>query len=319
MNYAKLPYSFIKISLFLFLTVFTGIKFSVAQNCACAICGRSCADIQKYGHLPSCKYYNTPKSSGSPSSNPIGGGTALPPTFGTINSMIDILNTPTETPNNNVENEKQKKIEEEELRNKAIRDERHERVIKDMKALPDGKPKETTKYFAIVAECSGDNIEVKQNGVWRKLACPSNGWIINPSDSVKTGDNSTIKMNMLEDKITLLINPNSGFLIPDNNMFFSLELFYGRIRAEIKKLNKKLEVRTPSAVTSVRGTKFISDVSPDGATEILLYEGELEIETTGSKEKVILTAEKKIKITADGKVDTIEKVDLNLLKDLFKE
>lgn len=45
--------------------------------------------------------------------------------------------------------------------------------------------------------------------------------------------------------------------------------------------DSKFEIRTPTATAGVRGTTFSIEVGPDGSTEILVYEGDVEVQSGG--------------------------------------
>jgi type II secretory pathway pseudopilin PulG len=50
---------------------------SAQSNCACAVCGRSCDDIAKYGHATSCTYYVAPSTASSTSTSTSPGSSSL--------------------------------------------------------------------------------------------------------------------------------------------------------------------------------------------------------------------------------------------------
>lgn len=59
-----------------------------------------------------------------------------------------------------------------------------------------------------------------------------------------------------------------------------LELDVGRIFVRVMRslsADSKFEVRTPTATAGVRGTTFSVEVGADGSTEILVYEGDVEV------------------------------------------
>ncbi len=77
---------------------------------------------------------------------------------------------------------------------------------------------------------------------------------------------------------------------------------FGAIRAWVKKKSKKFEVRTPSAVTSVRGTTFAMSTDEAGATTIELIEGELAVTNAKTSGETLLKGGEKMTISAEGEV-----------------
>lgn len=67
----------------------------------------------------------------------------------------------------------------------------------------------------------------------------------------------------------------------------SLRLFkldVGRILVQVMRAlsaSSKFEVRTPTATAGVRGTEFSVRVKPNGSTEVLVYEGNVAVESGG--------------------------------------
>jgi hypothetical protein len=72
---------------------------------------------------------------------------------------------------------------------------------------------------------------------------------------------------------------------------FSLRMFIGEIVAQIKKrLGETAPFRmgTPSAVITVRGTRFSVEVNKKGRTTVQVYEGIVEVEGLGEKPRAVL-------------------------------
>jgi len=68
----------------------------------------------------------------------------------------------------------------------------------------------------------------------------------------------------------------------------SIEVTTGRIWASVEKLKpgSKFEVKTPSAVATVRGTAFEISVAPDGTTTVKTTEGEVLVQSQGQQQSV---------------------------------
>ena len=68
---------------------------------------------------------------------------------------------------------------------------------------------------------------------------------------------------------------------PAKDQFFSLELLIGKVVTKIKKkLNAEPSFRmgTPTAVITVRGTEFLTEVDKNGKTQVFVYEGVVEVQ-----------------------------------------
>ncbi len=122
-------------------------------------------------------------------------------------------------------------------------------------------------------------------GEWERQKT-GQGTILRSGDEVRTGPNSKAVIE-LPDGHTIQLAPGSVFRVldEDNGIF---ELISGRIRAIIKKFAKRFEVRTPAAVTSVRGTEFTLDVGNDGTTTVTVLQGSVEVRDLASNASVSL-------------------------------
>ncbi|MBI5598037.1 MAG: FecR domain-containing protein [Elusimicrobia bacterium] len=96
---------------------------------------------------------------------------------------------------------------------------------------------------------------------------------------ITTGDGAA--NILLPDGTSLTLGPHSRFDTKDWTLhsgelyYESLDALFGKARAAIRGKFKKFEVRTPSCVTSVRGTKFQLS-----AAALTLFDGEVETSTS---------------------------------------
>ncbi|MFZ5516718.1 MAG: FecR family protein [Candidatus Zhuqueibacterota bacterium] len=82
----------------------------------------------------------------------------------------------------------------------------------------------------------------------------------------------------LNDKSLIRIGENSSIILSKTNLTnLNSEVTTGRVWANIKTLKKKssFEMRTPTAVCSIRGT--IYRVDADSSTKVLVYEGAVDV------------------------------------------
>lgn len=94
----------------------------------------------------------------------------------------------------------------------------------------------------------------------------------------------------------------------------TLKLLYGRIRALISKTQtKKFEVRTPSVVTGVRGTDFLTRHIPSQGSEIAVLSGQVQVAPVeASKPKLDLKPRESVVEDAKGdfKVEAVTKAQV---------
>jgi hypothetical protein len=100
----------------------------------------------------------------------------------------------------------------------------------------------------------------------------------------------------LSDGSDILVKPNTRLVLkqPETSGWKYFQILVGRVRTQIQKhLNgtPAFQIGTPSAVISVRGTKFNVEVDRRGFTEVDVDEGVVELEaTSGQGESVLITA-----------------------------
>jgi len=146
-------------------------------------------------------------------------------------------------------------------------------------------------------------VSIKQaDGTWKELSV---GTILKDGDIIKTGPKSSFTIQLPDGNI-VSVGPNSVFTYQEDSSHYRLNLMIGRLKAWVKKYGKRFEVRTPCAVTSVRGTEFI--VEHDAAaniTTIYLYEGIVDVNNTKG-ETFELNAGKIMTVDSSGKTDKSE-------------
>ena len=87
-------------------------------------------------------------------------------------------------------------------------------------------------------------------------------------------------------------------LVDDPDKFLQKE--FGALRANVKKYSKKFEVRTPSAVTSARGTAFTVTTDDTGATVVEMIQGVVDVSNLKTSAVSSLKEGEKITIAQDG-------------------
>jgi hypothetical protein len=126
------------------------------------------------------------------------------------------------------------------------------------------------------------------------FAAPVRGEVLPPDTTVNTDEGRLLLK--LSDGSDVLVRPHTKLLLkqPEASGWKYFQLMLGRIRTQIQKRtggSPAFQIGTPSAVISVRGTKFDVEVDRRGFTEVDVDEGVVELEAvTGRGESVLITA-----------------------------
>lgn len=123
---------------------------------------------------------------------------------------------------------------------------------------------------------------------------PVRGEVLPPDTTVSTDDGRLLLK--LSDGSDILVRPHTKLVLkqPEANGWKYFQMLVGRVRTSIQKRmggSPAFQIGTPSAVISVRGTKFDVEVDRRGLTEVDVEEGTVELEgLTGRGESVMITA-----------------------------
>src|SRR6267142_2107060 len=126
------------------------------------------------------------------------------------------------------------------------------------------------------------------------FAAPVRGEILPPDTTVSTDDGRLLLK--LSDGSDVLVRAHTKLLLkqPEASGWKYFQLLMGRVRTQIQKRmggSPAFQIGTPSAVISVRGTKFDVEVDRRGFTEVDVDEGVVELDSLArSGESVMLTA-----------------------------
>jgi uncharacterized membrane protein YgcG len=126
------------------------------------------------------------------------------------------------------------------------------------------------------------------------FAAPVRGEILPPDTRVSTDDGRLLLK--LSDGSDVLVRAHTKLLLkqPEASGWKYFQLLMGRVRTQIQKRmggSPAFQIGTPSAVISVRGTKFDVEVDRRGFTEVDVDEGVVELEAvTGRGQSVMITA-----------------------------
>jgi hypothetical protein len=144
---------------------------------------------------------------------------------------------------------------------------------------------------ATVSEFKG-SVSIQLPG--QALHAPSRGEILPAEATVSTEDGRLLLR--LSDGSNLLVRPNTRLVLkqPEESGWRYLQLLLGRVRAEVQKRlggSSGFQMGTPSAVISVRGTRFEVEVNREGLTEVDVHEGVVQLDSAkGLGESVMIRA-----------------------------
>jgi len=123
---------------------------------------------------------------------------------------------------------------------------------------------------------------------------PARGTLLPPETTISTDDGRLLLR--LSDGSEILVRSHTRLVLkqPETNAWRYLQLMIGRIHSQIQKHlggTPPLQIGTPSAVISVRGTAFDVEVDRRGITEVDVQEGTVELDSnSGRGEPVLITA-----------------------------
>jgi hypothetical protein len=128
----------------------------------------------------------------------------------------------------------------------------------------------------------------------------SSGQVLTPGDQLKTATGARATVTF-DDGSRVELNPGSSFTLKEASPQASgMELKLGSLKAWISKsLNRRFQVRTPTAVCSVRGTEFGVDVDGTGDTHVQMFGGMLAVADKSGNE-VLVKDTQSIDVSRDG-------------------
>jgi hypothetical protein len=108
------------------------------------------------------------------------------------------------------------------------------------------------------------------------------GDLVNPKQEILTGMDGYAKIQVPDGSVfEIFPNSRATFRSNQGNLRELLDLWIGRVKVHIEKLNGKPNpnrIQTPSAVISVRGTTFDVTVEEDEMTMVLVEEGQVAVQ-----------------------------------------
>lgn len=123
---------------------------------------------------------------------------------------------------------------------------------------------------------------------------PNLGEVLPAETQITTEDGRLLLR--LSDGSNLLVRPSTRLVLkqPETSGWRYVQVLFGRVRAEIQKHlggSPGFQIGTPSAVISVRGTRFDVEVNRQGITEVDVHEGVVQLDSVkGMGESVLIRA-----------------------------
>lgn len=160
---------------------------------------------------------------------------------------------------------------------------------------------------ATVADLKG-KIQVQLPG--QALSAPALGQVLPADSEIISGDGQMLLR--LEDGSEVLVHPHSHLALkqPSPSNWQRLQLLVGRIRTEVQKRISgapPFQVGTPSAVISVRGTRFYVEVDKHKTTEVDVEEGEVQLENAkGVGAPVVIPAGSSSRVGEDSAPEPVQ-------------
>ncbi len=149
---------------------------------------------------------------------------------------------------------------------------------------------------AFMTRADGEvTVEPKEGGPPRSITGDEPP-VAQPGDTVRTGKDGNAGL-FLPDGSDISVGAGSAVMLAEDG----LQLFFGQIKAEVKhKLAGKFEVRTPSAVTSVRGTEFVVRELPGKPSSVIVLRGTVAFSDIKGTKTVLVNAGQQSYILPDG-------------------
>ncbi len=133
---------------------------------------------------------------------------------------------------------------------------------------------------------------------WGTVTGP--GHVVGKGDEIRTGRSSRAVLQF-DDGSKVEIGPNGSFTLEDaQDNSASMKFNLGFMKAWVTKaLSRRFQVRTPTAVCSVRGTEFGVTVADGGNTNVAVFSGLVGVGDTKGNE-VLLSEGQRVDVTAGG-------------------
>ncbi|MBS1262166.1 MAG: hypothetical protein MAG453_01507 [Calditrichaeota bacterium] len=163
---------------------------------------------------------------------------------------------------------------------------------------------QSAKSVAVALSVKG-NAEFSRGDEWKPLAM---GTLLDDGDKVRTGEDGFCALVFTDDKSQIKLRPNTNVQLnadrnPDYSLAKRVNMEIGELFAEVKKQKGSLQIATPTAVASVKGTELWVIVNPDGSTQQITLEGLVELLSLTTGETVDVPAGSQGTVGGEGGID----------------
>ena len=150
---------------------------------------------------------------------------------------------------------------------------------------------QTGPVVARAASVSGLSLIYSGDSVPASLTA---GYILNPGDRIDTRGGGRVVIE-LSDGSMVVVQPESVIVLKDFQQASSLrelfEIMRGMVRVRINHFGGRpnpYRMNSPTASIAVRGTEFSIEVSPQGDTQVVVYEGAVEVTSLANPDQTSL-------------------------------
>ncbi len=133
------------------------------------------------------------------------------------------------------------------------------------------------------------------------------GVVFTDGDIIRTGPDGFAAIVFTDDKTELKVRPKSEITLnadrnPDYNLSKKIGQTVGELFIDASQPKGFIEVETPIAVATVKGTQFISQVRSTGDTRIITLEGVVELKRKDNQNAIEVRAGRRGTAYSDGRL-----------------
>lgn len=144
---------------------------------------------------------------------------------------------------------------------------------------------------------------------------------LHDADTLRTGDDGFAVVQFMDNSVAR-VRPNSLLIINGDvrapgSITSRISMEVGDMLLQVRGANSTYEVATPSAVAAVRGTRFSTQVTPDGRTFFTGFSGEIQIQAVTSGQLLNLTQGLQAEVDASGNTITLLELDDDSLNNRY--
>lgn len=168
---------------------------------------------------------------------------------------------------------------------------------------------------AIATYWKGDSrVFSKRHNRWLPMGDPALG-ALEEGDRIRTGSDATVEVFLRDGESRVQVAPGTELTLSESGGVGEfLELAFGKFRAQVvKRLGRPFEVRTPAAVCAVRGTIFAVHFDKEHGSELIVFEGSVELRPEGKTESLVVNAGERAAVGRDGTVSAPIAIDAQAL------